>query len=250
MANDTELFYTLDEEKRELVANGIQIGDGLKIIMQISKKYITGDTDDENKLVNIDIGEVANITASLQRKTTRDYIPGQRDAKHFSRGHVLGNGRLISPLLDRELIIFIFGELQKNAPKSKMFDIVEAQNTFGAEFEVEEQTEQTISEDRDDLVGGSNIVFSKGKEYIYLDDVPIFNLRIIARADTVKNIYKFGDQDAEGVNVLKHGQISQRIIHRVKFVGNSTSMNAIDPISNETIDFAYYGNDTGWKPLN
>ena len=243
---EDDVFYTLDEEKRELVANGIQIGDGFGVYMVISKKYITGDKRDESSTVNIKITELTNISTSLQRKTTRDYIPGQRDAKHFSRGHVIGNGRMVCPVLDRELISFIFGELNKNAPDSKMFDIVETQNTFGAVFEVEEQTEQTITPDRDDLVGGSNIVFSKGREYIYLDDVPVFKLVFLGRADKLANIYKFGESD---MSELIPGCIYKRTIERVKFIGSSSGVNAVDPISNEVIDFAIYGNDTGWVEL-
>ena len=153
---------------------------------------------------------------------------------------------MVCPVLDRELISFIFGELNKNAPDSKMFDIVETQNTFGAVFEVEEQTEQTITPDRDDLVGGSNIVFSKGREYIYLDDVPVFKLVFLGRADKLANIYKFGESD---MSELIPGCIYKRTIERVKFIGSSSGVNAVDPISNEVIDFAIYGNDTGWVEL-
>lgn len=243
---EDDVFYTLDEEKRELVANGIQIGDGFGVYMVISKKYITGNKADEKSTVNIKISELTNVSTSLQRKTTRDYIPGQRDAKHFSRGHVIGNGRLVCPVLDRELISFIFGELHNHAPESKMFDIVETQNTFGAVFEVQEDTEKTITSERNDLVGGDNIVFSKGREYIYLDDIPAFKLMFLGRADKVENIYKFGESDMDS---LIPGCIYQRAIERVRFIGSSSGVNAVDPVSNEIIDFAIYGNDTGWMPL-
>lgn len=250
MANslDKELFYTLDEEKRELVANGIQIGDGLKVIMQINKKYITGNIEDSNLLVNIDIGEISNISVSLQRKTSRDYRPGQRDASSFSRGPVMGNGRLIHPVLDRELINFIFKELHDNNAGMRMFELSERQDTFGSVFEVEEDTEQNITDNKEELVGGSDVVFSKRKEYIYLDDVPAFTLRIIGRASTVKNIVEVGDKD--GLSEFKNGAIYQRVIKRVAFIGNSTQFDAVNPVPNEVIDFAIYGNDTGWKPLD
>lgn len=243
---ETEEFYTLDEEKRELVVNAIQIGDGFKVIMQISKKYITGDLKDEKLLVNIDIGELTNISTSLQRKTTRDYIPGQRDAAHFSKGHVMGNGRMVCPVLDRELISFIFKELHNNAPDNKVFDLVESQNTFGAVFEVKEQEQKQLTTDRDKLVGGSNAVFTKTKEYIYLDDVPIFNLRMLGRADSVKNIALIG---SDAMNEATPGAIYERVIQRVKFTGDSTGVNAVDPISNQVVDFNIYGNDSGWKRL-
>lgn len=243
----SDAFYTLDEEKRTLVPTAIHIGDGFKLIMQISKKYITGDTDDEDQYVNIDIGNVSSITTSLQRKTTRDYLQGNRDATSFSRGHVIGNGRMVCPVLDRELISFIFTELEENAPDNKVFDLIES-NTFGAVFEVEEETETTINQDKTTLVGGTDSTFSKDKEYIYLDDIPIFNLRFLARADTDKNIVVHGE--ALQSDNFKVGAIYQRLIQRVRFAGDSSSVNADDPISNQVIDFVIFGNDSGWKPLD
>lgn len=243
---ETEEFYTLDEEKRELVVNAIQIGDGFKVIMQLSKKYITGDVNDEEKMVNVDIGELTNISTSLQRRTTRDYRPGQRDAAHFSKGHVMGNGRMVCPVLDRELITFIFKEIHDNAPDNKLDDLVEAQNTFGAVFEVKEQKQTEFTQDKDKMVGGSDAVFSKAKQYIYLDDVPIFNLRMLGRADSVRNIALIG---SNGMDSFTPGAIYERIIQRVKFTGDATGVNAVDPISNQTVDFNIYGNDSGWKKL-
>lgn len=244
-----ELFYTLDEEKRELVPNGIQIGDGFKVIMRISKKYITGDVADSDKKVNIDVAELLNITTSLQRKTTADYIPGMRDPRHFSRGNVIGNGRMVCPVLDRELISFIFGEVYKHEPNTKMFSLSESNYTFGTVFEVQEEKESEIRQDSKELVGGTHPVFSKGKEYIYLDDVPMFDLMMIGRADSARNIYKFGELPKDGIDNYLAGQIYYRIIHKVKFVGNSNSLNAMDPIGNEIIDFTIFGADSGWKPL-
>jgi hypothetical protein len=243
---NAEEFYTLDEEKRELVVNAIQIGDGFKVIMQLSKKYITGDPDDEKTLVNIDIGELTNISVSLQRRTSRDYMAGQRDPAHFSKGHVMGNGRMVCPVLDRELISFIFGELQEKAPNNKVFDLFESENTFGAAFEITEQTQENLSTDRNQLVGGTNAVFTRNKEYIYLDDIPIFNLRMIGRADSTANIALIG---SDAFNEARPGAIFERIIQRVKFTGDSTGVNAVDPISNQVIDFNIYGNDSGWKEL-
>lgn len=243
---NAEEFYTLDEEKRELVVNAIQIGDGFKVIMQISKKYITGDKADEKTLVNIDIGELTNVSVSLQRRTTRDYMAGQRDPAHFSKGHVLGNGRMVCPVLDRELISFIFSELQEKVPNNKVFDLYEAQNTFGAAFEITEQKQENLTSDRNQLVGGTDAVFMRNKQYIYLDDIPIFNLRMIGRADSARNIALIG---SGGMDSYTTGAIYERIIQRVKFTGDSTGVNAVDPISNQIIDFNIYGNDSGWKEL-
>ena len=245
----TDVFYTLDEERRELVPNGLQIGDGFRVVMRISKKYITGNSDDSEKKVNIDIGELANISVSLQRKTTADYVAGQRDPQHFSRGNVIGNGRLVCQVLDRELIAFIFNELQKNVQNLNMFKLVESQGTFGANFEIEEESESTITNNRDKLVGGSDEIFSKGREYVYLDDVPIFDLLLIGRADSARFIYKFGEVPKNGVDKFVVGKIYHRIINRVKFTGDANSLNAMDPIGNEVVDFTVYGNDSGWRPL-
>ena len=173
-------------------------------------------------------------------------MAGQRDPANFSKGHVMGNGRMVCPVLDRELISFIFGELQEKAPNNKVFDLFESENTFGAAFEITEQTQENLSTDRNQLVGGTNAVFTRNKEYIYLDDIPIFNLRMIGRADSTANIALIG---SDAFNEARPGAIFERIIQRVKFTGDSTGVNAVDPISNQVIDFNIYGNDSGWKEL-
>lgn len=245
----TDSFYTLDEERRELVANPISIGDGLTVLMQISKKYITGNPADKDYKVNINLGEVQNISYQMQRKTTADYVPGRKDPHAFSRGHILGNGRMVCPLLDRELISFIFQEISTNVPDAKIFDMVESNFTFGNPFEVEEEETGVITDDKNELVGGLNPVFSRGKTYMYLDDVPNFDLRIIARADSVKNVIAMGDTSGEGIDSFEVGNIYENRIRNVQFINDSSGADAVEPIKNQIVDFLILGMATGWKQL-
>lgn len=242
-------FYTLDEERRELVANPISIGDGLTVLMQIAKKYITRRPEDADKKVNIKLGEVSNISYQMQRKTTADYVPGRRDPHSFSRGHILGNGRMICPLLDRELITFIFKELQENAKDSNLFEFTESDFTFGSPFEVEEQTKQAITDNRNGLVGGTNPIFARRKEYIYLDDIPVFDIRILTTADGVKNVNEVGDTTAEGKDFFTTGNIYELKLNRMKFLSDSSGSDAVNPIKNQVVDFLILGESTGWKKL-
>lgn len=246
---DNNSFYTLDEERRELVANPISVGDGLTVLMQISKKYITGRPEDSGIKVNINLGEIQNITYQMQRKTTADYVPGRKDPHSFSRGHILGNGRMVCPLLDRELISFIFKEIKDNVPDSKIFDMVESDFTFGMPFEVQEEETEIITDDKSELVGGTNAVFVRGKTYIYLDDVPNFDLRIICRADSVKNVIALGETSGEGIDSFEVGNIYENKIRNVQFINDSSGADAVNPIKNQVVDFLILGNTTGWKQL-
>lgn len=247
MADNT--FYTLDEERRELVANPISIGDGLTVLMQLSKKYITGDPDDNNLKVNIKIGEVQNISYQLQRKTTADYVPGRKDPNSFSRGHILGNGRMVCPMLDRELITFIFKEIKANVSSSKLFDMTEADYAFGNPFEVDEQSKETITDEKEHLVGGTSPLFIRQKEYIYLDDIPNFDLRIIARADAVKNVQLLGGSQKDGYDSFEVDRIYENKLQNIQFIGDSSGADAVNPIKNQTVDFLILGNASGWKAL-
>lgn len=242
-------FYTLDEERRELVANPISIGDGLTVLMELSKKYITGNPEDDNLKVNIKIGEIQNISYQLQRKTTADYVPGRKDPNSFSRGHILGNGRMVCPLLDRELITFVFEEIKKGSGSAKTFDMVEADYAFGDPFEVDEQSKETITDKKEHLVGGSSSLFVRQKEYMYLDDIPNFDLRIIARADAVRNVQVIGSSQKDGYDAFEVDKIYENKLKNVQFIGDSGGADAVNPIKNQTVDFLILGNAPGWKAL-
>lgn len=246
--SSNNVFYTLDEEKRSLVPKAISIGDGLLILMRISKKYITKNPEDEDKIININLGNIKSITYGLQRKTTRDYIPGQRDAHTFSRGHVMGSGRMVCPFLDRELLSFIFGSIKQNITDDKFLDKYEAPTSFGFTIEVDEENIDNLTSDKDKLVGGSNIVFSKKKEYVYLDDIPPFDIRMIARADSKKHITVFGEKN-ESNDVFQRGAIYERTLKNVLFVSDSMGADAVNPSQDQVIDFAIFGNDSGWARM-
>lgn len=241
-----EQFYTLDEETRELVANPISIGNGLFVIMQIDKRYITGKIEDKGHLVNIKLGDIANISYQLQRKTTADYVAGRKDANSFSRGHVLGNGRMLCSVIDRELLHHIFCEIQEEVGESALFKLNESEDTFGGGFEVEEKEEGITSET---AIGGSNPFFSKQKTYMYLDDLPVFDIRILARADAVTNVKEYGDQNGAGVDSFKMNKLYENKIQRISFVNDSGGANAVDPIRNQAVQFIIFGNVTGWKEM-
>lgn len=246
--NNDDVFYTLDEEKRTLVPHAINIGDGLLVLMRISKKYLTKDPDDTEQFVNINIGDIRSITYGLQRKTTRDYIPGQRDAHTFSKGHVMGSGRMICPVLDRELISFIFNSVETNMPNNKFLDKTEAPTTFGFDFELKEQSETELTTNKEELVGGTSSTFAKKKEYVYLDDIPPFDIRIIARADSKKHVTVFGEKN-ETADSFETGAIYERKLQRVLFVSDSLGADAVNPTQDQVIDFAIFGNDSGWLKM-
>jgi hypothetical protein len=231
----------------DFIGNNVSVGNGIKIFFKFRGEDLnTNDVVLKETGVAIEVGIINDVSFSVNRDISPNFLPGDRNAKGFNSGKRLVTGRISFSVMGRDFMDYIINVLLKDPLVANKLNPGKLFEVNGANFG--SRTEPVPE-------GEVPTLYMKDKKLQYLDQLPLVDIIIVGKGDRINSLSGGTEADRTIFNVdknFKMGAYYQMVLNRVQFLNDNFGFSAGAPVQDQVLDFVVVGSKESWKevPVN